>query len=250
MKAAQYWDSREAVGMYAHAPGLLRAEAAALAFCFPAGLSGMSFLDLGCGAGRTTAVLQAGGARVIGVDASRALIHAARGLFPQIDFHVGRAEALTFDDASFDCVLVAGNSLDYIESKDARLQALREIRRVLRPDGWLVMSHHNMGAWLFKLPRWDALDHRLKHIFNGNIFRSECFVLEDDLLTGTQGILTYHAWSRQVITDMHELGFDCAAVFANQGLLRAAQRLMRTAWLTKLAEVMPYYAFRRRVDGQ
>jgi SAM-dependent methyltransferase len=250
MKADQYWDSREAVAMYAHAPHLLRSEAAALTFCFPAGLSDKSFLDLGCGGGRTTAVLQARGARVIGVDASTALIDAARALFPQVDFRVGRAEVLTFADASFDCVLVAGNSLDYIDSKNARLQALREIRRVLRPNGWCVMSHHNMGAWLFKLPRWDALDHRLKHIFNGNILRSECFVLEDDLLTGTPGIVTYHAWPQRVIRDMHELGFDCAAVFANQGLLRAVQRLVRTALLTKLAENMPYYAFRLRPGAQ
>ena len=65
---------------------------------------GERFLDIATGTGWTARSLAARGAVVIGVDIGEGVIEAAKRLGPGIDFQVGDAEALAFDDASFDGV--------------------------------------------------------------------------------------------------------------------------------------------------
>src|SRR5262252_4206259 len=60
---------------------------------------GERILDLGCGDGQLTARLLTAGANVVGVDASEAMVAAARGR--GIAAAVASAEALPSDDASF-----------------------------------------------------------------------------------------------------------------------------------------------------
>ena len=57
----------------------------------------------------------------------------AEGGFPQVEFHVGKVEALPFPDACFDVALSNG-VLNLIPDKP---RALREVFRVLRPGGRL-----------------------------------------------------------------------------------------------------------------
>ncbi len=72
---------------------------------------------------------------------------------------VSRDGALTsVADASVDRVL-ASNVFEHLASPEALLAALREIRRVLRPDGRLLVLGPNWRyAWR---EYWDFLDHRL-----------------------------------------------------------------------------------------
>jgi 2-polyprenyl-3-methyl-5-hydroxy-6-metoxy-1,4-benzoquinol methylase len=65
---------------------------------------GERFLDIATGTGWTARRLAARGARVTGIDIGEGVIEAAKRLAPGITFQVGDAEALTFDDASFDGV--------------------------------------------------------------------------------------------------------------------------------------------------
>lgn len=61
-------------------------------------------------------------------------------------------------DASVDRVL-ASNVFEHLAGPEALLQALREIRRVLRPDGRLLVLGPN---WRYAYREyWDFLDHRL-----------------------------------------------------------------------------------------
>src|SRR5207302_9025907 len=90
-------------------------------------------LDVGCGTGANLQMLAQHGASE-GVDVSPEALEfcRARGLSK---VKLGAAESLPFEDASFD--LVTG--LDVVEHLDDDMAGLREMRRVLRPDGRAVL---------------------------------------------------------------------------------------------------------------
>lgn len=96
---------------------------------------GVRHLDAGCGAGMAAALSASLGAAVSGIDAADALLSIARERTPMGDFRQGDLEELPFGDASFD--LVTGfNAFQF--AGDA-VQALREARRVTRPQGRVVI---------------------------------------------------------------------------------------------------------------
>lgn len=94
----------------------------------------MSVLDIGCGAGHSSALINAAGAAVVGVDASQGMVDHANKTFDGIDFQVGGLEDLAFDDDEFD-VVFAANSVQYAADLDA---ALRELKRVCKAGGSIV----------------------------------------------------------------------------------------------------------------
>ena len=69
-------------------------------------------LDIGCGAGHSTALINATGASVVGVDAAQGMVDYANKTFDGIDFRVGGLEELAFGDDEFD-VVFAANSVHY-----------------------------------------------------------------------------------------------------------------------------------------
>ena len=95
-----------------------------------------SSLDVGCGAGLAAQVFSQTIANVSGVDASAAFIDIARERLPGRNFRVGEMEALPHADRSFD-VVTGFNAFQYAASP---LNALREARRVVQPDGAVVIA--------------------------------------------------------------------------------------------------------------
>lgn len=241
-----YWQSPRAVEKYAAPPFLFRGERAAIAAAsVPDGLAGRSVLDLGCGGGRTTGFLALLGAEVSGIDISQNLIQAARRGYPAIPFCVGDAQALPYDHDRFDVVLFARNGLDYLHPKSSRVQGIEEMRRVLRPRGKLIVSHHNqaglMFAW-YKSMRPRKLRRRISNIINGNVFKRECYIIEQD----SGGVETYYTWPSVFIEEMNQMGFDYEHIFSNTVSLGLIQRISGTSWLTKLADPWPYYVLAKR----
>ena len=94
--------------------------------------------DLGCGTGTLTATLAPMVHRVIAVDASPAMLAAARARtagLSQVDVREGTLEALPIADAALDlalCLLV----LHHVAEP---LRVLREVRRTLAPGGRLLV---------------------------------------------------------------------------------------------------------------
>lgn len=107
-------------------------------------------LDIGCGAGVLAQELIARGATVSGFDASQEMIALARKrLGDSADLRVSRlGEQLPYEDGSFDDAVA---SLVFHYLPDWSL-ALREIRRVLKPRGRLIMSvnHPILYPWNHK----------------------------------------------------------------------------------------------------
>lgn len=87
-----------------------------------------SVLDVGTGSGLFAEAFARRGLKAEGVDANPAMLSEARALAPSIIFHEAAAEALPFDDASFDMVFLGM----LLHEADDCLQAVREAARVAR----------------------------------------------------------------------------------------------------------------------
>lgn len=96
-------------------------------------------LDIGCGDGTLIRTIKARWPDVdaTGIDLLSDRIEEARSTEPVATFVVGSADALPFDDDSFD-VLSAITLMSSIPSEEMEAAVAREIDRVLRPSGWLV----------------------------------------------------------------------------------------------------------------
>ena len=103
-------------------------------------VSRIRVLDVGCGDGALGCAIAARGAEVTGVDADPAMLTAARSRAARqglaVAFAEGRLERLPFADASFDLV-VAMTVLCFVPDAGG---AVREMTRVLRPGGRLVIG--------------------------------------------------------------------------------------------------------------
>ena len=146
-----YYDRPEVVAAFyeARGRGLRERERRAVDAHFD---PGGRLLDLGCGAGRTSAALAAEGFDVVGLDTSRPMLSLAADADPDVAYLVGDASALPFPDGSFPQVLFSYNGIDELRPESARVAALREAYRVLEPGGRFAFSSHNLFRWLLPVP--------------------------------------------------------------------------------------------------
>jgi SAM-dependent methyltransferase len=110
----------------------------------------MHTLDAACGEGYGSALLASDAARVAGVDIdSKAIEHArARyGSHAGLSFHEADCTKLPFDDDEFDRV-VSFETLEHLEAHD---ELLAEFRRVLKPDGLLILSSPDKAVYTDEL---------------------------------------------------------------------------------------------------
>jgi SAM-dependent methyltransferase len=110
-------------------------------------VAGQHVLDAACGPGLYARELVRRGAHVTGFDQSLRMVELSRTRVPEAEFRVhDLGDPISWlPDASVDLVLCA-LAIEYI---DDRVAALRELRRVLRPGGALVLSRmHPTGDWL------------------------------------------------------------------------------------------------------
>ncbi len=125
-----------------------------------------SILDLCCGQGRHTIELAKRGYKnIAGTDRSHYLINRAKKLSEQahlnIEFREGDARKLRFKNDRFDIIIIAGNSFGYFESANEDKRVLEEVKRVLKPDGKLLIDITD-GTYMrtHYTPRtWEWIDH-------------------------------------------------------------------------------------------
>ncbi|HVN80321.1 MAG TPA: methyltransferase domain-containing protein [Terriglobia bacterium] len=103
----------------------------------PVGLQPESILDIGCGTGRLLrkAATRWPTARLTGVDPAEGMVREARRLTPQAVFHVSMVESLPLPDSSTDLVF---STTSFHHWQD-QLQGIKQITRVLRPEGVFVL---------------------------------------------------------------------------------------------------------------
>ena len=101
-------------------------------------VKGLSVLDAACGEGYGSALLAESAGSVVGVDISENANGHARERYASenLEFRQGDCTDLPFADDEFDCV-ISFETLEHLENQQGLLQAFR---RVLKPDGFLLIS--------------------------------------------------------------------------------------------------------------
>lgn len=108
-------------------------------------------VDLGCGPGQIAAHLASRGVDVQGIDLSPGMVAAARAAVPGVPFSVGDMLALAAPDGAWAGV-AAFYAIVHLELAEVAVAA-RELRRVLRPGGRLLLSFH-AGDQRLHLDEW------------------------------------------------------------------------------------------------
>ena len=107
--------------------------------------------DLGCGPGQIARYLHSQGVKTLGVDLSANMIVEAQRLNPEIHFHQGDMLSLPDADnswggiAAFYCIIHV--------PREQIVNALREMKRVLKPGGILLVAFH-IGTEIKHLDVW------------------------------------------------------------------------------------------------
>lgn len=105
-------------------------------------IKGKEVLDIACGTGYGSHILsKAGAKRVIGMDIDKKALRMARQKYLEenLEFKHGDAEKIGLEDDSADII----TSFETIEHLDDPKQFLREIKRVLKDNGLLILSTPN-----------------------------------------------------------------------------------------------------------
>lgn len=100
---------------------------------------GEKVLDLGCGNGRFFPFFFEKRAEYCGLDFSEKLIEIAKNNYPGEIFQTGDALNLPYPENFFDKVYSVA-TLHHIPSKELRAQFLKEIKKVLKPKGILILT--------------------------------------------------------------------------------------------------------------
>ncbi len=157
--------------------------------------AGEWILDLGCGEGTECAVLtEKTNARVIGVDYNARI---NRLLVERCLFVYSDATALPFKDGAFDGIY----SYHVLEHITDPVKALRELRRILKPEGYLFIGTPNKsriiayldarGTPLLKRLRWNIDDWwaRVRGRFNRES-GAHCGFTESELQSLLKGVFS------------------------------------------------------------
>ena len=209
-----------------------------------------SILDLCCGQGRHVLELARRGFRFLtGIDRSHYLIARARSIaraeeLPVV-FREGDARKLRIADDRFDLVYLAGNSFGYFESMDDDIAVLREIRRLLRPGGQLLIDFTD-GEYLrnsFEPRSWEWIDSNYFVCRERSLSKSRDRLISREVITHTsKGVVADQFYAERLYNEaelrqlLQSTGFLptgsrplATSSRRNQDLGMMAQRIVMTA---------------------
>jgi ubiquinone/menaquinone biosynthesis C-methylase UbiE len=195
-------------------------------------IAGKHVLDIGCGSGRTTAILKNLSNGYVGIDYSLDMIESCRKRFKGVRFlHGDVREMNEFKDEEFDYIIFSFNGLDSINHED-RLKGLREIYRVLKQDCLFVFSSHNRNhRYAISRPEMEFSTMPCKQAGNFiKYFKSTCNrlrnknhqVFEDQYaiindVAHNYAMLTYYIDKINQLKQLENMGFETIEMYDTLG---------------------------------
>jgi ubiquinone/menaquinone biosynthesis C-methylase UbiE len=214
-------------------------------------IAGRHVLDIGCGSGRTTAILKNLSSGYVGLDYSLEMVESCRKRFEGVSFLHGDVRDMSeFKDREFDYVMFSFNGLDSINHKD-RIKGLREIRRVLKQDGLFVFSSHNRNhRYAISRPKmklsmmpceqadnlikfFNSTRNRLRNK-NHQVFNEQYAIIND--VAHNYAMLTYYIDKVHQVSQLEDLGFETIEMYDTLGnLLNLDSDDKDSAWIYYVA---------------
>ena len=154
-------------------------------------------LDLCCGQGRHSLELaRRGFVHVTGFDRSRYLIRLAKKRAAaerlSIAFHEGDARKYRGSGELFHCAMLLGNSFGYFEQKNDDEMLLRNVAKIIKPNGTLILDVVD-GEWMrenFEPRSWEWIDENHFVCRERSLSRDEERIVTRELITHAEkGVL-------------------------------------------------------------
>jgi ubiquinone/menaquinone biosynthesis C-methylase UbiE len=188
-------------------------------------------LDICTGGGHTTLMLAPHVAQVIASDLTPTMLAAARTFLASrgvanVEYVIADAEHLPFLDASFHVVTVRAAPHHFADVR----AATKEMARVLRPDGRLVLSDSVAPAD----PAMDAFDHDIERRRDHSHVRKYIEQQWRDFLHAA-GLTVSH-------TEQHRITIDFAAWTARSGMPAEARASLEHDMLAAAPAIRAYFA--------
>jgi len=212
-------------------------------------------LDLCCGQGRhALEIARRGFTNVVGLDRSHYLINRARKINKSLNLNVvfkeGDARKLPFVNDYFDAIIIAGNSFGYFDSVKDDMRILKEVMRILKPSGKLLIDITN-GNYMrdnFQTRSWEWIDKNYFVCRERSLSEDNERLVSREVITHVcKGVIADQFYAERLYSpeDLYDLmkkaGFDKISNFSsikseskrNQDLGMMAERIIITALAKK-----------------
>lgn len=183
---------------------------------------GDKILDLGCGGGRLVELFSDYQViDYIGVDNCQGLINYAKQKYPKENFINSDILNLQFSPKTFNVVFSIA-VLNHFP-KPLQMLVLNNIRRVLKPGGYLLMTNWNL--WVPSFKKKSVFKYNVKRLFTSKKTWYQRYGISKkvlsfkDILTvwrknQKKGYLYYYAFSKRELKNLaHRAGFKVEAIF-------------------------------------
>ena len=160
------------------------------------------------------------------LDYSQTLINIARAKAGNdnvaVDFICGDARHIDMPDASYDHVIIMGNSLGYIQEKGADLKILTEAYRVMRKGGWILLDVADGRAVksLFRPNAWHEIGEETV-VCRQREIQGDVICAREMVLDKTQGMIRDQTYAirlydtESLLKLLGGAGFSCIKIHSN-----------------------------------
>ncbi len=174
--------------------------------------------DIGCGNGRLLEFLKNNlEIEYCGIDNSKELLEIARKAHPKAQFKYGELQKIPLEDNQYDvtCCIAA---LHHLPNKDLRPEGLRELKRITKKNGYLIISVWNLFQAKYKKYIWKA---RLNYLLSfGRYHYHDTFIpwSESNILR------YYYAYTeKELLKNLEAIGLKVLKTEKHNNLLAICQ---------------------------